>query len=109
MKFFEFELSRSKSAAKLSAKLTATTKEAELLAAITRWCEHEPGMEKEAKAARRVAEEFETTHAELGEINKAVEPGREWNQPHFYGLHWSSASHVTIFVPSSLQMPSVQN
>ena len=70
MKFFEFELSRSKSAAKLSAKLTATKKEAELLAAITRWCEHEPAMEEEAKAARRVAEEWETAHPELGEINK---------------------------------------
>ena len=24
-----------------------------------------------------------------------------------YGLHWSPESHVTIFVPSSLRMPSV--
>ena len=38
--------------------------EGELLAAITRWCENEVGMEKEAEAARKVAEEWEKAHPE---------------------------------------------
>ena len=69
--------------------------EGEMLAAITRWCEHEAGLEKEAEAARRVAEEWEKAHPEVvqrieevmgahwekgknaefrEEINKAIEP-----------------------------------
>jgi hypothetical protein len=38
--------------------------EGELLAAITRWCEHEAGLEKEAEAARKVAEAWEKNHGE---------------------------------------------
>ena len=51
--------------------------EGELLAAITRWCEHEAGLEEEAEAAEKVARALA--------LKVAIHP----ENLHFFGLDWS--------------------
>ena len=55
----------------------SSKEEGEMLAAITRWCEHEAGLEEEAEAAEKVARALA--------LKAAIHP----ENLHFFGLDWT--------------------
>jgi hypothetical protein len=58
--------------------------EGEVLAAITRWCEHEAEMEKEVEAARKISEDFEKGIEKITKVKRneiAVREAELGNQP----------------------------